>query len=232
MRLVLRFNAEIVTADDPPAIVKALNEMILHQDGIDLTDAVIATVNGEPAADVVAPPLPPALPAPPADESPDAVFPVATLDLLRAFAEDLDFRQLNDEMKRDVERAETELKTIQEELARESNELGELEKGSEAYIEKDAAIRRRTAVMQSQVEQRKQQFALKEAKNYFQVLEGVRGELRRLADRKGFALVLRTGPDPEELMAELKRTIVYQRGIDVTNDVIAARNAKHAVGKE
>jgi len=236
MRLVLRFDAaKAETVDSPSAIVEAMNQVILHQEGIDLTDAVIATVNGEPAADVVAPPLPP---APLADESPAAVYPVATLDLARVYAEDLAFKQLNDEMKRDVERAEIELKSIREKLVRESDKLGELEKGSEAYVEKDAAIRRGSAVVQSQVDQRKQQFALQEAKNYFHVLQGVRDEMRRLADSKGFTLVLRTSDtsklsyDPKELAAELNRTIVYQRGIDVTNDVIAARNVKHAQRKE
>jgi Skp family chaperone for outer membrane proteins len=228
MRVVLRV-ADELEGNDPQSVVKTLNKTVLYQEGIDLTSAVIAAVNGGtlPTIDVGNEP-------PPVEESLRGSCPVAVLDLARVYAEDAKFKVLNDAMRRDVERAEADMAMRKAELKQGTAKLSQLGKGTEAYLEKEAAIRRAQAVLESSVTQQKRQFIEQEAENYFNVYQRVLDELRRLAERKGFVLVLRISElanpsnDPEQIVKELNQTILYHRGIDVTCDVLEALNAQEA----
>jgi Skp family chaperone for outer membrane proteins len=238
IRLVIRYASLTVVDDDPQAIVKVLNNQILHQHGIDLTETVLARVNSDSPANAVAPPASaaaePIASAVDDHEAANRAFhecPVATLDLARIYSEDATFKQLNEILKSDVSAAEAKLTAKKAEIQSAVDKLAELPEGSEAHREKQAEITRERALMESHVNRQKALFAQQEAGVYYGVLRGVQNELQSLAATRRFSLVLRTANTVKaagakrEIVAELNSQVIYQRGIDVTDAIIAARNA-------
>lgn len=159
---------------------------------------------------------------------------VGLLDLARVFANHDEFKKLSEKLRAEVEKAETELKRKKAELQVAVDHLAGLEKGSPEYIKQEQEITRVQAQIQVDVNVQKRDFFEEEAKMYLVVYQQIMVEVGKLSRARGINLVMRFNGDPinpndpQGIQKELNKAILYHDGIDITDDVLRAVNAKPA----
>lgn len=159
---------------------------------------------------------------------------VALLDLARVFANHDDFKKLSDVLRADVAKAEEQLKQRKADAEALQEKLAKLEKGSAEYVAQEDEITRVQAEIQLHVNVQKHDFFEQEARMYLQVYQQIMLELGKLSRARGINLVMRFNgdpldpDDPQGVQKELNKAILYHDGIDITDDVLRAVNAKPA----
>jgi len=166
-----------------------------------------------------------------ADESkPAAPQEIAVVDLAKVFAGYKAFQNDNEELKREVQHVQEETRAM---LAA-GNKLGEELKlhkqGTAEHARIVKEIQAKAEVFKKHTEESQKRLAEKQAtlnlKNYFAVNE----EIQRIAAARGFKLVVNYASDPidpkdlSKAMQVLNRQVLYQNGLDITEDVISAVN--------
>ena len=169
-----------------------------------------------------------------ADEgtSPPAVPPtrVALLDLARIFQNHAKFKQKSDVLRHEVEQAERELKTRKAELEAAANQLAALPKESSQAKKLEEQIALDTAEVTAHVNKQKRDFFEQEAAMYYDAYKEVMAEVERYAKARGINLVMRfnsdpyNANDPTALQKELNKAVLYQEGIDITDEILQAVN--------
>lgn len=159
---------------------------------------------------------------------------IGLLDLARVFANHDEFKKLSDLLRADVAKAEEELKRRKAEVEAQQAKLAKLEKGSDEYVAQEEEITRVQAEIQTKVNVQKADFFKQEAQMYLQVYQQIMVEVGKLSRARGINLVMRFNGDPidpndpQGIQKELNKAILYHDGIDITDDVLRAVNAKPA----
>jgi Skp family chaperone for outer membrane proteins len=169
-----------------------------------------------------------------ADEgtAPPAVQPtrVALLDLARVFKNHDRFKQKSAELRSEVEQAERQLKARKAELQAAADSLQALPKESSQAKKLEEQITSDSAELNGSVLRQKKQFIEKEAAIYLECHREVMAEVERYAKERGINLVMRFNSDlfdpadPQGIQKELNRTVLYQDGIDITDEILHAVN--------
>ena len=158
---------------------------------------------------------------------------VALVDLTKVFAEHTAFKGKVEAMRGEVEEAEKELKARKEEIDKAAAALETLPMGSEkrAEAEKKAALDMQT--LQVGVNSQKAKFMEQEAQIYLETYESVLAIIDAYAAEQRIDLVLRFNSDKPDLrqnlqgvMQHLNRQVLYQKGIDLTDEIVRRTNAK------
>ncbi len=131
-----------------------------------------------------------------AAQRPEAVPQVAILDLAYIYANHVRFKAINEDMRREVEAAENDLKASREELQKMVEKLDDYRRNSPEYRELEEEITKRQAQLGADVNLRKKNFAEQEARNYYTVYQEVTEAIKRFCDERGIVLVLRFNGDP------------------------------------
>lgn len=157
---------------------------------------------------------------------------VAIVDLTYIFANHIRFKALVEDMRKDVEAAENDLKGAKESIEKLAESLDNYNKASKEFKELEEDLAKRQADLQVQVNIQKRNFMEQEAKIYLQIYREVLDHVKHHAEKYGISLVLRFNGDPIEgddlqgVMRELNRQVVYHnRAIDITPIVLEACNA-------
>jgi Skp family chaperone for outer membrane proteins len=157
---------------------------------------------------------------------------VAMLDLARIFNNHREFKRLSDDLRREVEDAERELKTHKAELQAEADALAKLNRGTPEAKQLESKIARDTAELQVKVAEQKKEFFEEEAGIYFQIYQQVMKEVEKYAAAHGINLVMRFSGEPmdpndaQAVQKELNKAVLFHKGIDITDEILALANAE------
>lgn len=157
---------------------------------------------------------------------------VAIVDLTYIFANHVKFKALVEDMRRDVEAAEADLKAAKEALEKSAERIDEFNRNSPEAKALEEDVAKRQADLQVQVNIQKRNFMEQEAKIYLQIYREVLEAVKYHAEKSGYNLVLRFNGDPldgddlQGVMQHLNRQVVYyNRTIDITPVILDACNA-------
>lgn len=156
---------------------------------------------------------------------------VAVIDLQAVFKQHQRFTAEIEQMKKDVEAREGTLKAQRDQLRAKKEHLGQFQVGSTDYKRLESELAQEEANLMVQVQIQKKEFLEREAKIYFNAFEEIEGIVRLLSERNNIAMVVRFSrdnlktPDPQQVMAELNRTVLYTHpSIDLTDLVVRQIN--------
>jgi Skp family chaperone for outer membrane proteins len=156
---------------------------------------------------------------------------VAIIDLAYIFNNHTKFKMMSDELRRDVESAEAELKNNKAYLQKMTDKLEGFNRNSDDYRQTEEDIAKRTAELSVQVQLQKKEFFEKEAKIYYTVYQEVMEQVKYHADKHGILLVMRFNGDPldendpQGIQKELNKAVLYyNKVIDITPIILDAVN--------
>ncbi len=119
-------------------------------------------------------------------------------------------------------------------LQKESNKLKDFQPGSLEYKQLEAQLTQQASDFQVQQQLARRELAEEEVKLYYETYVEVQKIIDRLADAYGIQLVVRfdrepmEATDPDSIRRGLMNPVVYQRGLDIT-DMVMAEMTKTAV---
>lgn len=164
---------------------------------------------------------------------------IAVVDLNKIFKEHAKFLSMKDDMKRDVDQAESEVKAMRDEIQKLAQVLEERKPGSPDYKELESQLASRQAQLQAKVQLLKKDFMMQEAKIYHQIYREVNDEIRSYADRMGITLVLRISDeqiddnDPQAVLEELKKSVVHHHPtVNITPVILQAINRRYGAAPQ
>jgi Skp family chaperone for outer membrane proteins len=155
---------------------------------------------------------------------------VALVDLAHIFENHDKFKRQNEALRREVEQAERQLKTRKDELQAAADSIKALPKESGQAKKLEEQIAHDTAELTADVNQRKNRFFEAEAAIYYECYREIMAEVERYAKARGINLVMRFSgdpynpADPQGLQKELNKAVLYQEGIDITDEILRSVN--------
>jgi Skp family chaperone for outer membrane proteins len=177
--------------------------------------------------------------AQPRGPAPAIRSPIAIIDLAYIFENHTRFKQMNDDLRRDVEAAEAELKSNKAQLQKMVDNLDQYNRTSQEYRTLEEDITKRQAELQVQVGKQKRDFYEQEAKIYYSTYKEVMDQVRYYAEKNNILLVMRfqgdpyNENDPQGLQKELNKPILYHNiAIDITPFILEAVNPPRPNGRQ
>jgi Skp family chaperone for outer membrane proteins len=156
---------------------------------------------------------------------------VAIIDLAYIFNNHVKFKALSDDLRRDVEAAENELKNNKTALQKLADSLEGFNRNTPEYRQLEEDITKRSADLQVQVQLQKKTFFEQEAKIYYTVYQEIMEQVKYHADKHGIVLVMRFNGDPldendpQGIQKELNKAVLYyNKVIDITPIILDAVN--------
>lgn len=160
---------------------------------------------------------------------------IAIIDLTYIFENHQGFLARRESMRAEVQRAEDEVKRSRDEMKRLADKLEGFKPGSPEYKQLEEELSRLSANLNVNMQLKKKDFLLTEAKMYYAVYQEILDEVKLFAERNGIALVLRFNGEPidtdnpQEVLKELNKSVVYHnRSIDITPIVLEQLNRRQA----
>jgi hypothetical protein len=153
--------------------------------------------------------------------------PVAVVDINYLFKNHQGFKQSMDALKARVESADASLRARHEALAKERDKLSQFKPGSPNYKQLEQQVADAAAKMQVDMQLQKKEFLEEEARVYFDTYRQIQEVIADYANRNRIGLVLRFSRDPidredrQSVLAGVNRPIVYESGMDITNDILS-----------
>jgi Skp family chaperone for outer membrane proteins len=156
---------------------------------------------------------------------------VAIIDLAYIFNNHVKFKALSDDLRRDVEAAENELKNNKTALQKLADSLEGFNRNTPEYRQLEEDITKRSADLQVQVQLQKKTFFEQEAKIYYTVYQEIMEQVKYHSDKHGIVLVMRFNGDPldendpQGIQKELNKAVLYyNKVIDITPIILDAVN--------
>jgi Skp family chaperone for outer membrane proteins len=158
---------------------------------------------------------------------------IALLDVSAVFKNHSRFKAMMEQMKADVQQAETHVKQDQEAIRKLAEQLQQYRKGTPEYQQLSEAITKRKADLTVKVQLQKDDFLQREAKIYHNVYHEVQQEVDYVAAAHGISVVLRFSGDavdpakPETVIRGINRPVVwYAKNLDITPVILERLNAR------
>lgn len=156
---------------------------------------------------------------------------IAVIDLGYIFSQHLRFKQMTEELRRDVEAARNELNANKQQLQKMAERLDAFNRGSPEFKQLEEDLTKRQADVQVQLAMQKRDFGEREAKIYYAVYKEVMEHVRSYAERHGILLVMQFNGEPVDetdgatLRAELTKQVLFHHpAIDITPTILDAVN--------
>jgi len=155
---------------------------------------------------------------------------VAVVDISYIFKKHDRFRATMEQMKKEMETIEEELKADRDKIAQTEQQRDTYNVGSREYKDKDDEAARMKADFNLKMTRLRKEFLEREAKVYYQTYLEVSDVVSDYAKRHDIGLVIRFNGDPtdpnrrEEVLREINKPVVFQNQIDITPDVLTLLN--------
>jgi len=156
---------------------------------------------------------------------------IAVIDISRIFKEHKRFRAALEDMKKDVEAAESSLRKEGDDIKKLVEQMkAQYTPGSPQYKQQEELIATKQAQLQLRMNLQKKNFMEQEAKIYYNIYQEIEQEVKYFAQRHNINLVLRfnniqMSPDNrQKVLAGVNRAVVYQNNIDITYDILQRLN--------
>ncbi len=148
---------------------------------------------------------------------------VALLDVSYIFKNHPRFKDMMNDMKADVERAEADVNRERDTIRKLAEKLDDFRKGSPDYKAMEEEIARKEADLSVKVQLQRKQFLEREAKNYLTVYQEIEQEVNYYCQNKNIDMVLRFNGDPadankpDSVLSYINKPVVwYQKDRDIT----------------
>lgn len=157
-------------------------------------------------------------------------YSVAVVDISYIFKKHERFKTTMEQMKKEMETIETELKADREKIALQEQERNKYNVGSAEYKKMDEDIARQMADFNLKMGKLRKDFLEREAKVYYQTYLEVVDAVKYYAKRQNIGLVLRFNGEPvdpnrrDDVLREINKPVVVQDQIDITPDILALIN--------
>lgn len=167
-----------------------------------------------------------------AQQRPLAAAPqIAVIDLGYIFSQHIRFKQMTEELRRDIEAAEGELRANKQQLQKMMEQLDQFNKGSPEYKQLEEDMVKRESDLRVQVGMQKRDFNEKEARLYYNVYKEVMEQVRYYADKHGILLVIQFSGEPVDetdsnsIRQSLVKIVLHHNpAIDITPAILDAVN--------
>lgn len=154
---------------------------------------------------------------------------IALLDVSYIFKNHPRFKSMMEEMKSDVERAETAVNGERDKLRKLVEQLDTLRKGTQDYKNMEEEIARREAELSVKVSMQRKEFLTSEAKIYNTVYQEIEQEVGYYCSSRGIDIVLRFNGDPvdvnkpDSVLSYINKPVVfYSKSLDITPNILDA----------
>jgi Skp family chaperone for outer membrane proteins len=155
---------------------------------------------------------------------------IAVVDISYIFKKHERFKSTMEQMKKEMEKIEGELKGDREKIAQQEQQRNQFNAGSAEYKKMDEDIARQMAEFNLKMGKLRKEFLEREAKVYYQTYLEVVDAVKYYAKRQNIGLVLRfngEAVDPnrrDDVLREINKPVVVQDQIDITPDVLMLIN--------
>lgn len=162
---------------------------------------------------------------------------VAVVDISYIFKKHERFKSTMEQMKKEMETIEGELKADREKIAQQEQQRTQFNVGSAEYKKLEEDIARQMAEFNLKMGKLRKEFLEREAKVYFQTYLEVVDAVKYYAKRQNIGLVLRFNGEPvdpnrrDEVLREINKPVVVQDQIDITPDVLMLINREQSGGQ-
>ena len=162
---------------------------------------------------------------------------IAVVDISYIFKKHERFKTTMEQMKKEMETIETELKADREKIAQQEQQRNTFNVGSAEYKKMDEDIARQMAEFNLKMGKLRKEFLEREAKVYYQTYLEVVDAVKYYAKRQSIGLVLRFNGEPvdpnrrDDVLREINKPVVVQDQIDITPDVLALINRDQQGGQ-
>ncbi len=139
---------------------------------------------------------------------------VALLNVAYLFDNHPRLKQMRDEMKADVERADAAVKAEQENIKRLAEKL-EQYRGTPEFKAIEEEVAKRSNDLKLQIALQRKEFMLREARMYHQTYQEIADEVKYYCEQNGIDVVLRFNADkvdlenPESVLIHVNKPVVY-----------------------
>ena len=161
-------------------------------------------------------------------------YSIAVVDISYIFKKHERFKATMEQMKKEMETIETELKADREKIAGQEQQRNQFNAGSAEYKKMDEDIARQMAEFNLKMGKLRKEFLEREAKVYYQTYLEVVDAVKYYAKRQNIGLVLRfngEAVDPnrrDDVLREINKPVVVQDQIDITPDVLMLINREQS----
>jgi outer membrane protein len=153
---------------------------------------------------------------------------LALIDVTRIFKTHTRFKQMMEEMKRDVQAAENRVKAERDAINKLMQEgLPSLNKGTQQYAEMEEQIANRQAKLAVDVNRQKSEFLQRESMIYHTVYQEILQATDYFCKQRGIDMVLRFNGEqvdvqrPDSVLTFINRPVVwYDPGLDITDFIL------------
>jgi Skp family chaperone for outer membrane proteins len=165
-----------------------------------------------------------------ADEPKVTANDIAVVDLAKVFDNHKRLTEKRDEVRRDFESAKAGLNVLVAAVKKLQDELKLHKPGSSDHARIQKELQQKTEAAQKFEKDHIQEFREAEAKIFQDAYRRISEEIQRIAEARGLRLVLRSqaenldANDPKKLFNSLNRQVLYEKGLDITDEVVQAVN--------
>jgi outer membrane protein len=152
---------------------------------------------------------------------------IALLDVSYIFKNHPRFKSMMDEMKADVDRAESDVNKERDTLRKLVEQMESYRKGTPEYKGLEEEIAKREADLSVRVQLQRKDFLARESKIYFTVYKEIEQEVNYYCTNKGIDMVLRFNGDPvdvdkpDSVLSFINKPVVYyDKGRDITYPIL------------
>lgn len=165
-----------------------------------------------------------------ADEPKPGAQEIAVVDLAKVFDAHKELTAKREDLRRDAQRAEEGLKSLVDTAKKLQEDLNRQKPGSAEHTRILKELNEKSLEFQKRRGEQLQELQQKEAAVYQTTYKQIMEEIQRIAEARGIRLVLRTemlAPDTKDqkkLIESMNRQVLYQNGLDITDEVVQAVN--------
>jgi len=161
---------------------------------------------------------------------------IAVVDMGKIFKGSRKFNAMRAKLKKQVGRSKKKLDRMANELKQLQKELKGFKPGSDEFEAAQKSIIERSAKLQAARKSIQRELRRKEADIFLEVYNEIRREIAQYAKEKGVQLVIRHHQNdidpstPEKVAKGMGRQVVFQDGLDITEDILTRLNKQSVAG--
>lgn len=153
---------------------------------------------------------------------------IALVDMAKVFKSSRLFETRRDVLKREIMESEETAKSMLVALQQMKKRYDALDKGAEERDELEKQLKIKFTELETYRKDESARFLKKESEIYLEVYDVVSSEVANHARAHGIDLVIRFNiepikdEDPKKLLQNMNRQVIYENGLDITDEIIAA----------
>jgi outer membrane protein len=164
---------------------------------------------------------------------------IVLIDMARAFKESREFEDRRDDLRAEIAQSDKRAKAMATHLEKLQKQMKASEPESAEYLQYEKEFARKKSDFETFRAVAQRDFMRKEARIYKDIYLKVQAAVRRIAEQRKCALVIRfnsqplVANDPKKLIEGLQRQVIYHRKQDdITDEAIKAMNDDYKVRVE